>query len=73
MPATVERLAEGLKVTLDAPTYAVTPGQHVVFYAQARCLGGAVIVATGAPPDAGVGRDPGPSDPVVRAAGVPAV
>ena len=73
VPATVERLAEGLKVTLDAPTYAVTPGQHVVFYAQARCLGGAVIVATGAPLDAGIRHGPGLADPVVRAAGGPAV
>ncbi|HET7688532.1 MAG TPA: tRNA 2-thiouridine(34) synthase MnmA [Candidatus Macondimonas sp.] len=33
----------GLRVDFAAPQWAVTPGQSVVFYADAQCLGGAVI------------------------------
>ena len=36
-------------VVFDVPQRAVTPGQSVVFYRDAVCLGGAVIAATDAP------------------------
>ena len=32
-----------LEVGFDAPQWAVTPGQYVVFYDGEECLGGAVI------------------------------
>ena len=37
-----------VSVQFDQPQRAVTPGQSVVFYAGAECLGGAVIEATNA-------------------------
>ena len=37
-----------LAVVFDQPQRAVTPGQSVVFYDGAECLGGAVIEATNA-------------------------
>ncbi len=40
--------AGGIDVHFDAPQRAVTPGQSVVLYAGAVCLGGAVITATDA-------------------------
>lgn len=42
---TVRRLNDGLRVHLDAPEWAVTPGQYAVFYAGDECLGGAAISA----------------------------
>ena len=49
-PCTVELLDEGCaRVVFVAPQRAVTPGQSVVFYRDAVCLGGAVIAATDAP------------------------
>jgi tRNA-specific 2-thiouridylase len=39
----------GVDVIFDAPQRAVTPGQSVVFYRDAVCLGGAVIAMTDAP------------------------
>ena len=49
-PCSVEALDDGcVRVTFDAPQRAVTPGQSVVFYRDAVCLGGAVIAATDAP------------------------
>ena len=39
---------DGVAVRFDEPQRAVTPGQSVVFYADAVCLGGAVIAATDA-------------------------
>jgi tRNA-specific 2-thiouridylase len=42
---TVSRLGEkDVEVLLDAPQRAVTPGQYVVLYDGAQCLGGATIV-----------------------------
>jgi len=35
----------GLRVTFEAPQRAITPGQHVCFYAGDVCLGGALIEA----------------------------
>lgn len=43
-PCRVERLtADQYRVTFDAPQWAVTPGQSVVFYQGENCLGGGVI------------------------------
>ena len=39
----------GVDVLFNAPQRAVTPGQSVVFYRDAVCLGGAVIASTDAP------------------------
>ena len=49
-PCTVEVLDDGsVRVVFDAPQRAVTPGQSVVFYRDAVCLGGAEIAASDAP------------------------
>ncbi|MBU8902831.1 MAG: tRNA 2-thiouridine(34) synthase MnmA [Victivallales bacterium] len=40
---TIESLGDGLKVTLDAPSRAVTTGQAVVFYNDEYLLGGGII------------------------------
>ena len=45
---TVELVGNGIEVRFDEPQRAVTPGQSVVLYAGAVCLGGAVIAATDA-------------------------
>ncbi len=42
-PACVERDGEAWRVQFDDPQWAVTPGQSVVFYDGARCLGGGII------------------------------
>jgi len=42
-PCRIEAAGEGLRVYFDTPQWAVTPGQSVVFYAGAECLGGAII------------------------------
>ncbi len=39
----------GVRVELDEPQRAVTPGQSVVFYSGEVCLGGGVIHHTNAP------------------------
>lgn len=39
--------ANSLTVVFETPQRSVTPGQSMVFYAQARCLGGAIIQADG--------------------------
>jgi tRNA-specific 2-thiouridylase len=36
---------DGMTVTFDQPQWAVTPGQSVVIYQDARCLGGGIILA----------------------------
>lgn len=44
VPCTLYKEQDGvLKVIFDSPTIAVAPGQSVVFYDGAECLGGAVI------------------------------
>ena len=43
VPCTLDREGKMLKITFDEPTIAVAPGQSVVFYQGAECLGGAVI------------------------------
>ena len=49
-PCSVEVLDDGcVRVTFENAQRAVTPGQSVVFYRDAVCLGGAVIAATNAP------------------------
>lgn len=49
-PCLVQVEADGsLQVRFDDPQRAVTPGQSVVLYADAVCLGGAVIARTDAP------------------------
>jgi tRNA-specific 2-thiouridylase len=49
-PCSVEVLDDGcVRVAFEAPQRAVTPGQSVVFYRDAVCLGGAVIAQTDAP------------------------
>ena len=45
---TVKLVSDGIEVQFDEPQRAVTPGQSVVLYAGAVCLGGAVIAATDA-------------------------
>ncbi len=46
VPCTVRREGGGtLHVTFPTPQWAVTPGQHAVFYAGEECLGGATIIA----------------------------
>ncbi len=46
----VEVLPDGsLAITFERPQRAVTPGQSLVLYKEAVCLGGAVIAATDAP------------------------
>ena len=45
---TVEVLADRVEVRFEQAQTAVTPGQSIVFYAGAVCLGGAVIAATDA-------------------------
>ena len=45
---TVDSVDDGIEVHFDEPQRAVTPGQSVVLYAGAVCLGGAVIAATDA-------------------------
>lgn len=50
-PCTVVPAADGIVVRFDTPQRAVTPGQSVVLYRGAECLGGAVIAATDAPLD----------------------
>lgn len=42
----VDAAGDGLRVTFARPQRAVTPGQSLVLYRGARCLGGAVIAAT---------------------------
>lgn len=42
----VQRAADGtLQVRFDTPQRAISPGQAIVFYQQAQCLGGATILA----------------------------
>ncbi len=46
-PCTIEAIGDGTAtVRFDAPQRAVTPGQSVVFYDGARCLGGGIIDRT---------------------------
>jgi len=47
----VQSTAEGVRATFDAPQWAPTPGQYLVFYDGDVCLGGGVI-AQGAAQDA---------------------
>ena len=48
-PCRVEAGPEGgVTVTFDTPQRAVTPGQSVVFYDGAACLGGGIITSHGA-------------------------
>ena len=45
--ARVDACRERLSIRLDPPQWGVSPGQSVVLYSGAECLGGAVIEATG--------------------------
>lgn len=44
-PCTILADGNGLRVAFDTPQRAITPGQSVVFYDGAECLGGAIITA----------------------------